>query len=477
MTESSRPDKWKVFSLVAIGIFMSTLDGSIVNMALPAILTEFHAPLSVVEWVMLLYLLVVTAFLLGFGRLGDLKGRKRVYGGGLVVFTAGSLFCATAGSIHLLIAARFIQGLGAAMIMACTPALVVDAFPVRERGKALGMNGAVVACGLTVGPALGGLILSVANWRMIFWINVPIGIVAAALVFRLLDESLADTPDAPGFDWPGTLSGALGIGLFLLAANHAWDWGIRSLPFATTLILASVSLACFLWHSRRCAAPVLDLELFRNRLFAYPALSGVLLFVVLFVMIFLMPFFLMLPMGLTSGEAGRMLMIPFAFLFFLSPLSGGLSDRFGSRLLCTFGMSLLTFGMLLLALLPLDASFAAIGVSLALCGIGTAIFISPNSATVMSHVPQENRGVAGAVVASARNFGMVLGIALAGGLFHPVFNRLSGGLPLSQFTPAATPAFLSAYRLAMGCGAGVSLIATLIAWMRGIEGRTRTQSP
>lgn len=476
METEPRSTKWHVFFLVAIGIFMSTLDGSIVNIALPAILKDFDTTLTTTEWVVMIYLLSVTAFLLGFGRLGDLKGRKKIYGYGLVVFSLASLFCAMAPDIRMLIAARLLQGVGAAMIMACTPALIVDAFPVEERGRALGLNGAVVACGLTAGPAIGGVLIKLSSWRMIFYINVPIGLVATLFVFRFLAESRGDRTDDLPFDWPGSLSAAAAIGLFLFAVTHGYDWGYASVSFITTLGASGLFFSVFLFLERQSSAPLLDLTLFQNRLFALPALSGVLLFITLFVMIFLMPFYLMLPAGLSSTAAGQILMVPFAFLFFFSPVSGALSDRIGSRILCTTGMTLLTIGLFSLSRLDGTGDFWTVSWRLSLVGIGTAIFISPNSATVMSSVPPENRGVAGAVVASARNLGMVLGVALAGTVFHLVFDNLSGGVMLSDFSPKQIPPFLKAFQAAMIAGTAVGFIAMAIAWMRGEESGIRRQN-
>ena len=175
-----RTPNWLIFSLVAIGIFMATLDGSIVNIALPSIMTDFEVELATIQWVVMIYLLTVTSLLLSFGRLSDIRGRRIVYSLGLFLFSFGSLFCGLAQSAQWLIISRFFQGLGAAMTMACTPALIVDTFPETERGRALGMMGSVVASGLTAGPVLGGLLIHYFSWRAIFYINIPIGLLTAA---------------------------------------------------------------------------------------------------------------------------------------------------------------------------------------------------------------------------------------------------------------------------------------------------------
>jgi len=192
MAEKHDINKWVVFGLVATGIFMSTLDGSIVNIALPEIMDSFKVPMTIIEWVVAVYLLIGSALLLSFGRLSDIYGRRVIYSSGLIIFSCGSFFCGAAESAMILITARAFQGLGAALIMACTPAIIVDTFPLKERGRTLGMIGAVVASGLTAGPAIGALILEHFSWRMIFYINIPIGICAALAVFIILKGSNSD---------------------------------------------------------------------------------------------------------------------------------------------------------------------------------------------------------------------------------------------------------------------------------------------
>ncbi|MCW7753368.1 MFS transporter [Desulfobotulus sp. H1] len=467
-TASYRNHPWQVFFLVAIGVFMSTLDSSIVNIALPTILKDYESSLAMTEWVVMIYLLTITCFLLTFGRLGDLLGRKRIYATGLFIFTLASLFCALAPTIGSLIGARLFQGLGSAMIMACTPALLVDAFPDAQRGKVLGLNGAVVACGLTAGPAIGGFLLSFGSWRLIFYVNVPIGLTAAALVLVCLRESKKQH-QIDSFDWQGTLFAALAIGLLLMALTHGYGWGFLSPLFIVTLGGSTLFFILFMKAEKKNPSPMLDISLFRNRLFALPALSGLLLFCSLFFMVFLMPFYLMLAAEFSSALTGKMLMIPFVFLLIFSPLSGTLSDRMGSRILCTFGLFVMGTGLVCLAHLTAPHTVTDIAWRLALVGIGTSIFVSPNSATVMGHVPPANRGTAGAVVASARNLGMVFGVALAGAVFHFVFDTRSGGVSLAAFRPEHTEIFMQSFRAAMLTGAAFAFCAMIPSWLRGPE--------
>jgi len=469
MNRSVPDNKWLVFSLVAVGVFMSTLDGSIVNIALPAIMKDLKVPLSTIEWVPIIYLLTVSSLLLTFGRLSDIKGRRLVYCGGFFIFSLGSLLCGWARNAAWLIGARSFQGIGAAMIMACPPAIVVDVFPLSERGKGLGMVGTVVAAGLTTGPAIGGLLVEAFSWRVIFYINIPIGIVTTALAAWILKGGKGDVSRTESFDWAGAGLLAFCFSSALIAVTHAYDWGLMSAR--TFLLSGSAALGTiFLFLvEKRTPHPIFELSLLRIRLFISPVLSAIILFATLFIMIFLMPFFLVQPSGFSMDHAGFMMVVPFVFLFFMSPISGALYDRIGSRLLCTVGMVVLTIAFYCLSRLTPTGSVIPIAWRLALVGIGIAIFIPPNSSAAMSAVPPSHRGVAAATVAAARNLGMVMGVAMAGLIFNLTFHRLSGGLTLKVYRPELEPFFVAAFQKAMFAGSVVSGIGILVAFFRGPE--------
>jgi EmrB/QacA subfamily drug resistance transporter len=458
------PKRWRVFGLVAIGVFMSTLDSSIVNVALPSIMADFETALTVIEWVPMIYLLTVSSLLLTFGRLSDIHGRRRVYCTGFCVFSLGSLLCGTAGSAAWLIGARAFQGAGAAMLMACSPALVVDAFPLKERGRALGMVGTVVAAGLTTGPALGGLILKVSQWPLIFFINIPIGIAAAAVAIRVLPQS---EPKREPLDLAGALLLAVCLTSLLAGLSHSHGWGLASWKTGGLLGLGVASGLTLAVVETRVAYPIFDPALLRLRLFTLPVISAVVLFASLFAITFLMPFYLVHPAGYPMERVGGILMVPFVFLFFISPLSGSLSDRIGSRVLCTLGMAVLAAALLLLSRLSAAAATLDIVWRLALAGVGIAIFISPNSAAAMSAVPPHRRGIASGAVATARNLGMVLGIAVTGLIFNATFRRLSGEPSLQAYRPELEAPFMAAFRSAMVAGAMVAAIGIVVAYLRG----------
>src|SRR5919198_3848953 len=232
---STRAGKWSVFALVSVGTFMTTLDSSIVNISLPAIARSFHTPLSgTVEWVVIAFLVVIAASLLTFGRLGDLIGRERVWTMGLVVFTAGSLLCGAAPTLPLLVTARALQGVGGALIFAPAIALVVDAFPARERGRALGMNTVIVSLGISTGPTLGGLITEHLSWRWIFLVNLPLGVAGLLVARRVLP--LRPPRGRGGFDPLGALASAVGLACLCLGLSFGTEWGWGS---ARSLVVLS----------------------------------------------------------------------------------------------------------------------------------------------------------------------------------------------------------------------------------------------
>jgi len=471
-----KAQNWLVFLMVAIGIFMATLDGSIVNIALPSIMADFQVELATIQWVAMIYLLTVTSLLLSFGRLSDIRGRRIVYSTGLILFSLGSLFCGTAPSAGWLIASRFFQGLGAAMTMACTPALIVDTFPENERGRAIGMMGSVVASGLTAGPLLGGLLIHYFSWRAIFYINIPIGLLTAAGVFFLLKGSKADITRPETFDWPGAILLTVILGTLLMAITHAYDWGYFSFPTLSLIGICLLAATCLLYVETRVQHPILSRSLFSIRLFSMPILAAVILFICLFSLVFLMPFYLMHPGGYPVNAVGGIMACIFVSLFIVSPFSGALYDRIGSRLLTTLAMALIACSLFSLATITAGASLFAILWRLTLAGIGTAVFLPPNSAAAFSAVAPENRGVASATVAAARNLGMVMGVAIAGAIFNSTFYNLSNGLSLKEYQPALEGYFMDSFHFVMLGGGCIAVLGMVIAFLRGPE-RIKTASP
>lgn len=415
----ARARRLRIFLTIGIGTFMSALDGSVVNTVLPLLRRELHTTVAGIEWVTTVYLLVVSALLLGVGRLGDLKGHKRIYLAGLSLFVVGSALCGLAPGAGALIGLRAVQAIGAAMLFSSSPAILTLSFPAVQRGKVLGAQGTMTYLGLMTGPALGGWLANAFGWRWIFYINVPIGLAALALgALSIHSDSGEKVPER--FDLAGAALFTSGLVALLVALNQGHAWGWLSAPVLLLGLAALVALGCFIVLEGRRAAPMLDLSLFRSRVFSAATVSALLNYVCVYSILFLLPFLLIQGRGLDTQQAGLVLTAQPLVMAIVAPMSGALSDRIGSRLLSTGGMVLLTVGLGLLALLSAHGSLLAIAAALGVVGLGVGIFVSPNNSALMGAAPRHRQGIAAGVLATARNVGMVLGVGMAGAVFTTV---------------------------------------------------------
>jgi EmrB/QacA subfamily drug resistance transporter len=411
--------KWGVLFAVGVGTFMSAMGGSAVYMILPVVARAFGADVAAVEWVLTVHLLVVSTMLLSFGRLGDLRGHRRVYVSGFVLLLIASGLCGLAPTTTVLIAARAAQALGSAMIFANGPAILTRSFPASQRGRALGMQAGMTYLGLTAGPSLGGWFAALWGWRAIFFLNLPVGLVAIALTLRFVPEDVPPERREP-FDLLGAALFTLGLGALLIALNRGHDWGWHSAGILGAFLLAVVLLAAFVAVERWQSAPMLDLDLFRRRAFSAAVASAVLNYICVNSVIFLLPFYLMDGRGLGPARAGVVLTTQPIVMAIVAPVSGALSDRIGSRALATVGMTILAAGLFFLSRLGPASPLPYVALALVLTGLGTGIFGSPNNNTLMGSAPRHRQGIAGGVLACARSTGMVLGVGLAAAVFTTV---------------------------------------------------------
>ena len=410
------PYKWWALLTVAIGTFMGTLDASIVNISFPRLTQVFETEPSVVMWVSVAYLLVSVGLMLTLGRIGDTYGRKRVYILGFTVFTIGLILCSLSQSIVQLILARVVQAIGSAMTVALSTAIVTAAFPNEERGKALGILGGVVSSGLLSGPVLGGLILDALDWRAIFYIRVPVGIIGIIMALILLKEQ-KDAETSLKFDLGGAATLFGGLSCLLLFFNFGGKLGFTS-PLAIVLVASSVALlVLFIIFERRAPQPIVDLNLFRNWLFAAGNISLVIMFVAISANTFLMPFFLIDGLGHSASRTGLIFAsISFTALI-VGPVSGWLSDKIGSRILCTIGIALICLALFLLSRLGTESSEVDIILRLVIQGIGSGMFSSPNNSSIMGSIPRDKLSTGSAMIATVRQIGTSCGIAIAGTIF------------------------------------------------------------
>jgi EmrB/QacA subfamily drug resistance transporter len=461
------PGKWAVFCVVAIGVLMATLDSSIVNISLPTIARSFGRPVNgLLQWVIIAYLLVIVGLLLSGGRLGDMFGRKYVWLLGLALFTLGSTLCGLAPSIALLIAARALQGVGAALLMSMSPALLTSAFPRAERGRALGMNALSVAVGVSAGPPLGGIITERASWRWIFFINVPLGMLGILLAALILERPAARA--RARFDFGGAALLALTLASFTGALSFAHDLGYAS-PFIIGALLASaLGLRWLVTHESKNPAPIIQLSLFQNSRFRSALLCLVLSFLALFGVAFLTPFYLEQLRRLSTEQSGLLMIAYPLMIALLAPFTGALSDRIGSRTLAPLGLGIAALMLALLGSVGANTPLWRVGGCLALGGVAQALFQPANNSTLLGAAPSDQQGVAGGLLATGRVLGQSLAVALSGAVFAG-FGGADAGRALMKRGPGApldpelVATFLRGYRAALWVAASCAALGALLA--------------
>ncbi len=414
--------KWWILVAIGVGTFMSSLASSAVNIILPVMNRDFGSDVATIEWVITVYLLVVSGLLLSFGRLGDLRGHKSVYVFGFVIFLIGSALSGLAPSELALIGFRALQALGAAMLFSNSPAILTRNFPSTQRGQALGLQAMMTYLGLIVGPSLGGWLATQFSWRAVFYINIPVGLIALLLSLRLIPRD-APNENAERFDLSGATLFVAGLILLLLALNQGHALGWTSPIILLLLLVAVLTLGAFVVVELRVEHPMLDLQLFRRRLFSAAITSAVLNYISVYSVLFLLPFYLIQGRGFNPAQAGLLLTAQPLVMVVAAPLSGTLSDRIGSRALGTFGMAVLATGIFLLSRLGAGSAQSDVVLALAIVGLGVGTFISPNNSALMGSAPRNRQGVAAGILATARNVGMVLGIGLTGAILTTVMER------------------------------------------------------
>ena len=443
---------------------MATVDSSMVNIALPVIMADFRTPLKETEWVVLVYLLTITSSLLIWGGLSDRLGRHRIYPAGMTIFAAGSLACAQAPQLAVLTGARFVQAIGAAMMMATGPAIIKETFPGPRLGRVLGLISIATSLGLMSGPLAGGFLMEYFSWRAIFMVTVPVGVgfaVAGALVIprrRPVSAAL--------LNWPSAAAWIAMLVFFSLAITHAASpaWPPAALGGLAGACLAAA--VCFRVSEGRSRAPFLPATIIRRRYVAAAIGGAALSFLVLFMILIMTPFYLDRVRNLSKAGIGMVMMvIPLAVLL-VAPAAGRLSETVSARKLTTLGLLISSTGAWLLAGLTPAAPLGEVCGKLALLGCGQAMFLPPNSASVLRRMESAHAGKAAALLATARNFGMLLGIGIAGIVFSRSFAARTGGLDMLDFSPAHTGAFMGALRLTFQVAGAIGCLGALVSWLR-----------
>jgi EmrB/QacA subfamily drug resistance transporter len=447
--------KWWTLVAVAVGLFMIMLDNTVVNVALPSIRTDLGIGISELEWVVNAYALTFGVLLLSGGKLADLLGRRRIYVVGLIIFTASSLACALATGPEVLIAARTVQGIGAALMNPATLSIITATFPLRQRGTAIGIWAGVSALALAFGPIVGGLLTEKINWSWIFYINIPIGVLGVLAALAFIDET-KDTSREQRLDLPGLFTS--GAGLFALTYglietnDHAWT----STRVLSLFAIAIVALVAFVLLELRQRLPMLDLSLFKNPTFAGANAAMLLVGLAMFGIFFFNSLFLQNILGYGAIKTGASFLPMTVLIILVAPVAGRLSDRIGARWLMGAGMTLLAVSLTLFGTLDEQSSFLNLLPGLLVGGVGMAITMAPTTAAAMGSVPVDKAGVGSAVINSMRQVGGSLGIAIMGAL---VATRVTVG-PFDRRFPAE---FVAGYHRAVHVGAAMVLLGAVIS--------------
>ena len=456
---------WYVVGTVCIGAFMAALDGSIVTVAQPSITRLFHTSPSATEWVALAYLLTLTALLAMFGRLADIVGRRPLYTLGFSVFIVGSALCGAAPNLPALIAFRVLQSVGAVMLQANSVAIVTAAAPESVRGRAIGIQGAALAVGLSLGPAIGGLLIGAFGWRSIFYVNVPVGIIGTTLAALILPVDRFKDAGAKGhrFDYFGALVMAVALVALVLGLNQGNSQGWSSPFILGCFAVGLASIAVFIRIEKRHPAPLVDLSLFRIPPWLWGNITGALSYAVMYGILYTVPYFYEDGLHKPASLSG-LLTTPLPIgMMLLAPVAGRIYDKLGPRLPTVVGMAVTTVGTGALMLLDAHVSYALLVVSLLFIGVGMGIFTPPNNSSVMSASPRNRLGVTSGILNMSRSLGQSVGIAFA-------FTVLEGVLQTfgySRFRLASMPALLASFRWTFFAVALLGAAAILISILRG----------
>ncbi len=459
-----------IVAVLMLGTLMGSLDSTIVILAFPTISTSLHADLLSTIWIILIYLLVVAVFTTQFGRLGDIYGRSRMFNAGFGIFTIGSLFCGLSLNISLLILSRAVQAVGGALMQANSGAIVADTFPPHERGAAFGYISLGWTSGAMLGIVLGGIITTYVGWEYIFFINLPIGILATLLGMYYVHDTVRvqarlDT------------GGMLLLGAALTLVSYAGvDFAGQGMSGTNTLlfILGLAAIVLFLIYESRCAHPILDFAVFKNRVLKYSIMAAFFLSLGYLSVVFLITMYLQGIRGLSPLDAALLLTPGYVVGSLLSPMMGRFSDRYGARILATSGAAMLCIATLVYLTLRLDTPLWVVLVASGISGIGSAMFFPSNNSAVMANAPQGSFGGISGVLRTVQNIGIL-------GSFVVAITVASASIPRSvafevfigttNLVGGVSEAFLHGIDASLWASIVIMGIAAFFSWMRGRETR------
>ncbi len=444
--------KWWTLAAVAFGLFMIMLDNTVVNVALPSIQRDLGVGLSELEWIVTGYALTFASLMLIGGKVADAYGRRLVFVLGIAVFTGASLWCGLADSGGMLIAARVVQGAGAALMNPATLSIIAATFPPRERGTAIGIWAGVSALALAVGPLVGGLLTEHLSWNWIFFVNVPVGVLGIGASFVFIDESRDETHER--LDLPGLAVSAVGLFALTYALIEANAYGWGSGRIVTAFAIAAVGLTAFWLLERHQRAPMLPLELFRNGTFTGANLVVLLVALAMFGVFFFVSLYMQNVLGYSAVQAGAAFLPMTVLIILLAPIAGRTTDRVGSRWLMTVGMALVAVQLVYFSQLGQHARYWELLPALVLGGIGMALTMTPSAAAATRSVSVDKAGVGSAVLNASRQVGGSIGIAVMGAIMA---HEAGGRRTPEAFMDGFSPSLLVAAGIAIA-GAVVALL-------------------
>jgi EmrB/QacA subfamily drug resistance transporter len=464
---SGSEDRYVILPLVLAGVLMAVVDGSVVSIALPTITEYFGVSLAQSQMIMTSYLVTLTSLLMIFGKVAEYVGQARLFFLGIAFFTFSSLACGLSTSLNLLVLCRIFQATGAAMMFSISSAIIFQSFPRGEQGRAMGYIGATVAVGSILGPTLGGFMVDLAGWKYIFLINVPIGIIQLLLSIRYMRiEDIRSS--SINLDWIGAVTFIVFImSLMALLGQLSASFAYHPAVLALTLVFLG-SLAAFVINESRNKSPLLDLSIFRYRMFVLPCISMILFFVANLMISILGPFYFEGVMGYTPSQVGLIYLIIPAIMVIGSPLTGWIYDKHQFRFMAALGMLIMAISMMLLGYLAASAGRDPLLLLLpfVFMGIGGVLFQSPNNTEIMRALPREKINIASSFTATIRNLGMALGVSFSGVLVSLQLAQAGYGGTLGQAGPMLLSMTISRVMMLAGM---LCIIGAMVSIYRGLN--------
>lgn len=451
--------KWAMFVITAVGNFIAMLDSTTVNLALYPMSVDLNVSMGQIQWVMIAYMLVLTVFLPFFGKLGDIFPKNKLYAVGFAVFAIGAFLNTTAASFNTLIAYRCLEALGASVMLSNAQAIIASIFKNERRGKALGLNGCIVAIGGMSGPALGGILINFFGWHSIFYPGVLVGLIGAYYSFRMLPRSVKTNIKNFKFDYKGFIYFTVSLFALLLAISEGHSWGWNSVRIIALGGITLVFGGLFYFRDHKINYPLINFSLFKITPFTFGNLAVMTSYMAMYTNSILLPFFLQEILRYNPLVTG-LLILPYSVtLSVIAPISGRLSGKYGSKYLTLAGPAVYCAALLMFTMLGKNAAMWQIVLASGIMGIGNGLFQSPSNNAIMTSVNKSELGIASGILALSRNMGNILGVAVTITLFE-TFKHL-----FLEQGKAYDSAFLTSYKTTMCFGIAFGLACLTFAYI------------